>query len=99
MGLQDTFLALKQAFLIIPVNLLSKVIINCYFYIVRPVICLIILVNWLAWQGYLAGSSETAPRILKFSIAMGADYSSELMFMPIMVLAFCAHNNSFLDPR
>ena len=30
--------------------------------------------NRLAWQGCLADSSKTAPRILKFSIAMGADY-------------------------
>ena len=31
--------------------------------------------NGLYWQCYLAGSSKTAPRILIFSIAMGADYS------------------------
>ena len=31
-------------------------------------------VNGLDWQGYLAGSSKRAPRILIFSIAMGADY-------------------------
>jgi len=29
-------------------------------------------VNGLDWQYYLAGSSKTAPRILIFSIAMGA---------------------------
>ena len=29
-------------------------------------------VNGLDWQCYLAGSSKTAPRILTFSIAMGA---------------------------
>ena len=29
-------------------------------------------VNGLVWQCYLAGSSKTAPRILIFSIAMGA---------------------------
>ena len=28
--------------------------------------------NWLDWQCYLAGRSKTAPRILTFSIAMGA---------------------------
>ena len=50
-----------------------------------------------AWQGCLAGSSKTAPRFLKFSIAMGADYWSELIFMPTWVLAFCAHNNFRLD--
>ena len=32
-------------------------------------------VNGLDWQCFLAGSSKTAPRILIFSIAMGADYS------------------------
>ena len=31
-------------------------------------------VNGLDWQCYLAGISKTAPRILIFSIAMGADY-------------------------
>ena len=31
--------------------------------------------NGLYWQCYLAGSSKTAPKILIFSIAMGADYS------------------------
>ena len=31
--------------------------------------------NGLYWQCCLAGSSKTAPRILIFSIAMGADYS------------------------
>jgi hypothetical protein len=30
-------------------------------------------VNGLDWQCYLAGSSKTAPRILIFSIAIGAD--------------------------
>ena len=32
-------------------------------------------VNGLDWQCCLAGSSKTAPRILMFSITMGADYS------------------------
>ena len=32
-------------------------------------------VNGLDWQCYLAGSSTTAPKILIFSIAIGADYS------------------------
>ena len=31
--------------------------------------------NGLDWQCYLAGSSKTAPRILIFSIALGADHS------------------------
>ena len=35
----------------------------------------IFTVNWLNWQCCLAGSSKTAPRILIFSMAMGADYS------------------------
>ena len=35
-------------------------------------------VNGLDWQCYLAGSSKTAPRILIFSIAIGADYLYEV---------------------
>ena len=31
--------------------------------------------NGLNWQCYLAGSSKTAPRVLVFSIAMGAKLS------------------------
>jgi hypothetical protein len=31
--------------------------------------------NGLNWQCCLSGSSKTAPRILIFSIAIGADYS------------------------
>ena len=34
--------------------------------------------NGLDWQSYLAVSSKTAPRILIFSIALGADYSYEV---------------------
>jgi hypothetical protein len=34
--------------------------------------------NGLDWQCYLATSSKTAPRILIFSIAIGADYSYEV---------------------
>ena len=37
--------------------------------------------NGLYWQCYLGGSSKTAPRILIFSIAMGADYSFELIYI------------------
>jgi hypothetical protein len=33
------------------------------------------------WQCDLAGSSKTAPRIFIFSIAMGADYSFELIYI------------------
>ena len=35
-------------------------------------------VNGLDWQCYIAGSSKTAPMILIFSIAIGADYSYEM---------------------
>ena len=35
-------------------------------------------VNGLDWQYYLAGSSKTAPRVLIFSIAIGADCSYEV---------------------
>ena len=37
-------------------------------------------VNRLNWQCCLAGSSKTAPRILIFSMAKGANYSFELIF-------------------
>ena len=46
-------------------------------------------VNGLDCQCCLAGSSKTAPGILIFSIAMGADYS---FYAP----AFLRHNNSVL---
>ena len=39
----------------------------------------IFVVNKLNWLCCLAGSSKTAPRILILSIAMGADYSFELI--------------------
>jgi hypothetical protein len=52
------------------------------------------VVNGLDWQCCLAGSSETAPRILIFSIAMGADYSFEVKNIDIWVPAFFKHNNS-----
>ena len=51
-------------------------------------------VNGLDWQCYLAGSSKTAPRILIFSIAMGANYSLEVKNIEIWVHAFFKHNNS-----
>ena len=54
------------------------------------------MVNGLDWQCCLAGSSETAPRILSFSIAMGADYSFEVKNIEIWVPAFFKHNNSFI---
>ena len=42
-----------------------------------------------------AGSSKTAPRIL-ISIAMGADYSFELISIVHWVLQFIGHNKIFL---
>ena len=39
---------------------------------------LIFEVNGLEWQCYLASSSKMAPRILIFSIAIGANYSYEM---------------------
>ena len=51
--------------------------------------------NALNWQCCLAGSSKTAPRILIFSIAMGADYSYEAKNSEIWAPAFFKHNNSF----
>ena len=36
LGAEDTLLALKQVFSIIPVQFFSKVVINCYFYMMRP---------------------------------------------------------------
>ena len=53
-------------------------------------------VNGLDWQCYLAGSSKTAPRILIFTIAIGADYSYEVNNREIWSPAFFKHNNSFI---
>ena len=53
-------------------------------------------VNGLDWQCYLAGSSKTAPRILIFSIAIGANYSYEVKNSEIWVPAFFKHYNSFI---
>ena len=52
--------------------------------------------DWLNWQCCLAGSSKTAPRILIFSMTMGADYSIELIFNETCAPQFNGHNNSFL---
>ena len=52
--------------------------------------------NGLNWQCCLAGSSKTAPRILIFSIAMGADYSIELISIKPYALQFIVHNKFFL---
>ena len=50
-------------------------------------------VNGLDWQCYLAGGSKTAPRILIFSIAIGADYSFDIKSGFSIVPAFSLHNN------
>ena len=39
------------------------------------------ITNWANWQCCLAGSSKRAPRILIFSIAMGADYQFYVKFI------------------
>ena len=52
--------------------------------------------NGLNWQCFLAGSSKTAPMILIFSIAMGADYSSVLISIVHWVPQFLMHNKSIL---
>ena len=48
------------------------------------------------WQCWLAGSSKTAPTILIFSIAMGANNSFEVKNIEIWVAAFFKHNNSYV---
>ena len=53
--------------------------------------------NGLNWQCCLAGSSKTAPRILIFSMAMGANYSFELISIETYAPQFIGHNISFLD--
>ena len=50
--------------------------------------------NGLYWQCCLAGSSKTAPRILIFSIAMGADNSFEVKNIEIWLPAFFKHKHS-----
>ena len=52
--------------------------------------------NGLNWQCCLAGSSKTAPRILVFSMAMGADYSFELISIETYAPQFIGHNKFFL---
>ena len=49
--------------------------------------------NGLNWQWCLAGSSKTAPRILIFSIAIGADYSFDIKSGFSIAPAFSLHNN------
>jgi hypothetical protein len=50
--------------------------------------------KWAGLNCCLAGGSKTAPRILIFSIAMGADYSFEVKNIEIWAPAFFKHNNS-----
>ena len=52
--------------------------------------------NGLNWQCCLAGSSKTAPRILIFSIAMGARPSFQLKSIAILAPAFFMHKKSFI---
>ena len=49
-------------------------------------------VNGLDWQCCLAGSSQKAPRILIFSIAMGADYSFYVKTIETHARAFLTLN-------
>ena len=53
-------------------------------------------VNRLNWQCCLAGNSKMVPRILISSIAMGADYSFELISIVHWVPQFIGHNKIFL---
>ena len=48
-------------------------------------------VNGLDWQCYLAGSSKTAPRILIFSIVIGANYSFDIKSGFSIAPAFSLH--------
>jgi hypothetical protein len=52
--------------------------------------------NWPNWQCCLAGSSKTGPRILIFSIAMGADYSFYVKSIATYASTFLGYNNSVL---
>ena len=52
--------------------------------------------NGLNWLCCVTGSSKTAPTILIFSIAMGADYSFQLISIVHCVPQFFMHNKSIL---
>ena len=52
--------------------------------------------NGMNWQCCLAGSCKMAPTISVFSIAMGADYSFELLSIVHSVPQFFMHNKSTL---
>ena len=56
----------------------------------------IFLVDRLNWHCCLAGSSKTAPRILIFSMAMGVDYTFELISIKTCAPQLKWHNKSFL---
>ena len=51
--------------------------------------------NGLNWQRSLAGSSKTTLRILIFAIAMGAEYSFEVISIETYVPLFIGHNKFF----
>ena len=53
-------------------------------------------VNGLDWQCCLAGSSKRAPRILIFSIAMGAEYVSYVKSIATFAPTFYGYINSVL---
>ena len=53
-------------------------------------------VNGLDWQYCFADNFETAPKILIFSIAVGADYSFELISIETYSPQFIGHNYLFL---
>ena len=52
--------------------------------------------NRLNWQCCLAGGSKTAPRILIFSMTMGADNSFELISIETYGPIFFGRNKIFL---
>ena len=52
--------------------------------------------NWPNWQFCLAGSSKRAPRVLIFSIAMGAEYLSYVKSMATFAPTFYGYNISVL---
>ena len=52
--------------------------------------------KWAGLAVLFSISSKTAPRILIFSIAMGADYSFELNSIETYASQFFGHNNLFL---
>ena len=51
--------------------------------------------GWIGTAVYLV-APKRPPRILIFSIAIGADYSFEVKNIEIWVPAFFKHNNSFI---